>query len=344
MRAVTKPTKSQELARLIWRHESGIYSEAQLDKQLREELTRLQRLIVKWRPTLRGLGHRPSGLMERCDEAINRALSALNIKDYRQGLKHLKETQKALALLRELMDDFEEYDSAMKAYAQLLSLLNSEHLRELPSIKTIAHLFAEADKLLVAGVTETNWMRASGAGHQARFIARLCKEKVLTLQEKTSGDGAEAQRLLARIKLQSAFCAQTEAFAPSPTVDSKLRSALERLPQLLSERHLTLVGRLTDDIECELASRRAVLATFRRYLELDGRSNRATREVVEEVKRIIRGESWGQAATYLLQQMLTAVSVKASALQLSIHRTAQKLEDINKDGARLAAETGSNIS
>jgi hypothetical protein len=337
---------TQELSRLIRRHESGAYPEARLVKRFEEELNRLPSQLVELRPILRGLRHRPAALMEKCDEAINRALGACSSKNYRWGLSWLREAEKTLAFLRDLKDDFEEYDSAMKEYRELLDFLDSEYLRGLPSIKTIALLFAEADKLLAHSAREADGLKAAGPGRQARFIAGICREKVLALQEVTDEGDAEAQqRLMTKIKRQESFRAQTEKFAPSPPVDLKLRRAFERLPVLLAHSRLKLVARLTDEVEGELASRRAVLATYGCYRNLQrSAQGKATQATADEVKRLIYSESWGSASTYLLQQMLAVLAAKASGLRSSVRRASQKLDDLNEAGASLMKESVPNIS
>jgi hypothetical protein len=336
---------TQELSRLIRRHESGVYPEARLVKRFEEELNRLPSLLVELRPILRGLSHRPAALMEKCDEAINRALGACSSKNYTGALSQLREAEKTLTFLRDLKDDFEEYNSAMKEYRGLLDLLDSEYLRGLPSIKTIALLFAEVDKLLAHSAREADGLKAAGSGRQARFIARICREKVRALQEVTDEGGAEAQRLMPKIKRQEAFRAQTEKFAASPPIDLKLRRAFERLPVLLAHGRMKLVARLTDEVEGELASRRAVLTTYGCYRNLQrGAQEKATQATADEVKRLIYSESWGSASTYLLHQMLAVLAGKASGLRSSVRRASQKLDDLNEVGASLMKESVPNIS
>lgn len=67
-------------------------------------------------------------------------------------------------------------------------------------------------------------------------------------------------------------------------------------------------------------------------------------EAAAELKRIIAGESWGRAATYMLQQTLAALSAEAGALRASARDAAQKW-DATKGASELAlAEAGSSNS
>ncbi len=326
----------QELARQVSRYEHGVCPETRLTEQFEEALSRLQALLVEWRPLLRGLRHRPTSLMRDCDDALSLAHRSCRSKQYKQGLSHIKLVRHGLALLQELLEAYGEYGFATDAYQKLKIMLNSEHLTQLLTIETIARLLTESDKLL-----------AAGRSRQAVFIARLCRNKALALQEVsselTAEESAKIQGLAIKIKEQSDFFAQTEAFASSNGNDLKLRYAFERLPDLLAQRRLTSVARLLDDIDYELAVRRAVWVSFQHHHHLHDKSDVNTQRTRDELKRLIRQESWEKAATYVLQQRLTKLSSESHSLQQSIEQVTQKMEAIYSNGSDLQPEAASKL-
>jgi hypothetical protein len=331
-----------ELTLLLKQYEVAGYSPERLDKLLGAEINRAQSLNVELRPALRLLRHSPLALMVRCEEAITRAQAARDRRDFRQGLKALKEAQRLLKCLQELLEDAAELEAVVTEYEGLLTMLDSEYLSGLPSITSLAHVLSEADALFAVGATADNLL-AAARGRQARFIARLYREKLYALQAATDGEEPKARRLASIIREQSDYCEHTSAFAPAPSSDRKVQQAFERLSDLLADGRLTLLARLTDDIESELASRRTVLATFQRYLDLRGaKGAAAVGEAAMELKRIIDGESWGRAATYLLQQTLALLADKGSALQASAREVTQKLDATKAAGELALAELGSS--
>lgn len=240
--------RTYELALLLKQHEVAGDSPEQLDRLLAAEINRAHALKVELRPALRHMRHLPSELMVRCEDAVTRAQAARERRDFAGGLKGLKEAQRWLACLRELLEDAAEVEAAASEYKQLLALLGSEYLAGLPSINSVAHLLSEADAQLAAAAAADNLL-AAARGRQAHFIAGLCREKLRALQAVTNGDAATARRLESLAREQSAYCARTSEFAPAPSADRQVRQAFERLSCLLADGRLTLVARLTGDIE-----------------------------------------------------------------------------------------------
>jgi hypothetical protein len=320
------------LGRLIRRYESGVCTEAQLTGRLHEVLNELQALMVEWRPRLRGLRHRPSAAMRDCDDAISAAQRLCGGSQFKPCLLQLKRARHGLARLQELIDAYDDYDRAAEAYRGLTGLLDSQQLCQLLTVETIARLLAESEKLL-----------ASGRSRQAVFIARMCRHKALALAEGADAGRENVQEVSAKIEQQAEFFRQTEAFAPS-SADLKLRRAFERLPDLLARHRVTLVARLVTDIEGELASRRAVWASLRCPASLRQQPGGAAHPLTEDLKRIVRDESWEQAANYLLQQTLAALSAEATALRPDIGHITQQMEATRSDGSRSQAEAASEVN
>lgn len=326
------PTDMHALSRLIRRYESGGCTETQLTGRLQDVLNGLQALMVEWRPLLSCLHHRPSAAMRDCDDAISTAQRLCNGGKFRQCLLQLKRARHALAHLQELLNAYDDHSQAAEAYRKLMSLLDSQQLCQLLTVETIARLLDESDKLL-----------AAGRSRQAGFIARLCQHKALALAEVAGKESGNTDELSAAIERQAEFFRQTEAFAPSPA-DLKLRRAFERLPDLLAERRSILVARLVVDIECELASRRTVWNSLRRSTVPHQKSTGAAQPLADEMKRIVREESWEQAANYLLRQTLAALSSEATALRPAIEQISQRMEAARSDGSNSQAGAAIGVS
>jgi hypothetical protein len=332
MRLGVTPADLHALARLIRRRELGLCTETQLTERLYEVLNALQALMVEWRPLLAGLRHRPSAAMRECDDAISAAHRLGGGRQFKSCLIQLKRARNVLAHLQGLLDAYDEHGRAAEAFRGLTELLGSQQLCQLLTVETIARLLAESDRLL-----------ASGRSRQAGFIARLCRHKALALSEAAGDEGRGTQELSAAIERQAAFFRQTEAFAASPA-DFRLRRAFERLPELLAHRRVALVTRLVADIECELASRRAVWASLRHSDGTPQKPGGAARPPADELKRIIREESWEQAANHLLRQTLAALSSEAAALRPAIGHISQQMEAIRGDVSRTQAEAAVGVN
>jgi hypothetical protein len=332
---------ANELALLLRQHEVVGTSPEKLDKLLGEEINHVQVLNVQLRPSLRAMHHTPARLMERCDEAVTCAHIARTRRSYGEALKWLKEVQRWLSCLRGLAEDASELKLAVSEYEGLLILLGSDYLSRLPSINSVARLLSEADALLATGAQADNLLGAR-RGRQARFIAALCREKLHELGAPSDGDGTEARRLNAVIDTQSAYCARTSSFAPSPRTDGAMRQAFARLSELLAEVRLTLVARLTSDIEDELSSRRTIFAAIRGYTGLGDDQGAEAAEMPAELKRIIREESWGRAATHLLQQILSSLAGEAGTVRAAALDAAQRLDVALRASELALAEAGTS--
>ncbi len=332
MRLGVTPADMHGLARLIRRYESGVCTETQLTEQLHEALNGLQALMVQWRPRLRGLHYRPSVAMRDCDDAISAAQRLCGGRQFKPCLLQIKRARNGLARLQDLLDAYDDHSRATEAYRGLTGLLDSQQLTQLLTVETITRLLAESDKLL-----------ASGRSRQAGFIARLCQHKALALTEAADGERESVQDLSAKIKQQAEFFRQTEAFAPSSS-DLKLRRAFERLPDLLAQRLVTLVARLIADIEGELASRRAVWTSLQRRVGPHRKPGSAAHPLTDDLKRIVREESWEQAATYFLRQTLAALSAEATALQPAIGHVSQQMEATRSNDSRSQAEAATGVN
>jgi hypothetical protein len=318
MKLSVAPTDIHALARLTARYGSGLCTETHLTAQFHKVLNRLQALMVEWRPLLSGLRHRPSSAMRECDNAISTAQRLCKGREFRECLSQLKLARHELARLQELLDAWDDYHRATEAYWALTALLDSQQLCQMLTIETIRQLLVESDKLL-----------ASGRSRQAGFIARLCRNKALALMEAPHQESSKVQEFSVKLDRQAEFFRLTAAFAPSPANDLKLCRAFERLPNLLAERRIALVALLVADIECELASRRAVWVSLERQRSPHEKAGAVNQLVIDELKRIVREESWEQAASYLLRQVLAALSSEATALHPAIWQIKQKMETVD---------------
>lgn len=332
MRLRVTPADIHGLARLVRRHELGLCTETHLIGSLRAVLNALQALMVEWRPLLGALRHRPSAAMRECDRAISAAHRLCGGNQFKPCLLQIKLARNGLAGLQELLDAYEEHTRAAEAHRGLTILIDSQHLCQLLTIEIIARLLDESEKLL-----------AVGRSRQASFIARLCRNKVLALSEASGAEDAGPQYLSAAIRRQADFFRQTEAFATAAD-DTKLRRAFERLPELLAQRRLTLVSRLVADIEHELASRRAVWASLCPPAGPRQSPGDGAPLLTEEVKRIIREDSWEQAANYLLRQTLTALSSHAMELRPAIRRISELMEAACGDGFGSRTEVPARVN
>lgn len=330
MRLGVTPADLHALARLIRRYESGLYPEGQLAGRLREVLDGLRELLVKWRPRLRGLRHRPAAALRDCDDAISNALRLCAGRQFKPCLLQLRRARGELTRLQEMLDAHDEHARAAEAFRELTTLLDARPLCQLPTIETIARLLDESDDML-----------ASGRSRQAVFIARLCRHKALALTEAPEAGRESVQELSARLGRQAEFFRRTRAFAPSPD-DLKLRRALERLPELLAQRRVALVARLTADIEYEMGSRRAVLASLGHTAASQRESGGAGNPVEDVLKRIVREESWEQAANYALRRALSALSAETAALRPAIERVSRQMEGVRPQTDAVDAAAGVN--
>lgn len=324
-------TNTQELSRLLWRKESGLFPEIRIAGIFENEVNRLESLIVEWRPLLRSLKHTPSVILSTCDDAINQAQRSNRAKDYKNGLEQIKRAQGAIVKLREVFEASTACALATEAYRDLETLLDSEHLQQLASIKTLEQLLVEMDTLLAAGISR-----------QAEFIARLFKNKISALVESGNPDTRSIDELQLQISRQIEFCAKTEAFAPSSLVDSQLQRGLERLSQLLMEGRVRLVAHLTEDIEGQLGSRRAVLSVIANA-RLSAPTNTENHLSVENTKTIIRDDSWEEAATRLLSQSLAAIGTETAELESAIRGVTLRLASFRVDSTATPPETTSGI-
>jgi hypothetical protein len=121
-----------------------------------------------------------------------------------------------------------------------------------------------------------------------------------------------------------------------------MRQAFARLPELLAEVRLTLVARLTSDIEDELSSRRTIFAAIGGYTGLRDDQGAEATEMPAELKRIIREESWGRAATYLLQQTLSSLAGEAGTVRAAALDAAQGLDAARRASELALAEAGTS--
>ena len=273
----------------------------ELAGELKAEIERLTNVIGELSMRVSDIQYRrhPSRLIQACDEAISQALRASESDDYATAFACLQQARNAIPNIRSAQAANLAYEAARAAYEALITLCPSSRLKTLLTLQNLAALLDETDELLQCSKYR-----------QGEMLGRACRRRSETLSEQQE---IIPEILPARLNWFLNLCDELAGFISSEREDWADKTALHEVGQLLQARHCALAERLLEDLEVELTPHRTFLALYRELQASTAQPPAAPLVSDDELRELIKRESWSAATSLLLRNALDRLSDQLAA-------------------------------
>jgi hypothetical protein len=279
---------SEKLRSLFLHYNTTGEGKAGLLEEFKAEIEQLIRSIGEWSRKVGGLPQQrhPSHLIDTCDEAISRSLSACDNNDYVGAFAGLQRGRGALAKIQEAWEANLAYEAARAAYEVIAAWPSTKRLSPLLTLHDLALLLEETFSLL-----QRHKYR------QGDLLASVCQLRSELFSERQP---ASSETLESRLQQQLAFCDEVAPFLP-PRDDWADKSALGNIQTLLQEGYCALAERLLDDLDVELRPHQVFLATYRELGPAHSQQVESRAVADGILRELIAEQNWSVATSYLLQ-------------------------------------------
>jgi hypothetical protein len=279
---------SEKLTGLFLHYHTTEEGKAELLEELQAEIEQLVCAIGEWSRKVGGLPQQrhPSHLIDACDGAISRALSAGNNNDCAGAFASLQRARGALANIQEAWEANLAYEAARAAYEVIVAWPSTKGLSSLLTLHDLALLLDETFSLL-----QRHKYR------QGDLLASVCQLRSKMFSERQPAD---SEVLESRLQQQLAFCDEVAPFLP-PRDDWADKSALGAVQTLLQEGYCALAQRLLDDLDVEFRPHQVFLATYRELGSAISQQVESRAEADRKLRELITEQDWSVATSYLLQ-------------------------------------------
>lgn len=240
-----------ELRRAVWRHEFANGGDPL--PVLQEEFARLLAEYARVRDREWLVFEHQPALCREYGAFAHEGQYALALHDCRAALREVLRGRRVVDSIRGLLKAHDAVEAARARVDALRTLAGAPRLRALPSVRSPTTLLELARVSL-----------AVGQHTQAVWLARQVERQVEPLlAEAAAGPEREAalERRVAEIR---SMCAATRELLDNPAGDLDADGTLEALLGLAHCRRPALAGRLADDLEISLGSRRQFLRELQR--------------------------------------------------------------------------------
>lgn len=271
------------LDRLLWRHEYGKLAPELLEIELRDALDRLGDAALDVLEHAETIRRWNGELLQSRTDVFGRAARAVDRRQFRDALRHIRISTSILATMRLLLQAVERAERADEAMHAVYELAAVPRLRHLPAITSLAQL-VDAARLCI------NEQRYLGGSLLADASIRLAA----SLREQRFVEAAQRATMDDRLQAVEDLCVATRPFcAPAQDDDPSIDGTLPALRRLLDQGLLRLASRLLSELEVQLAGRRRFLLHYQRT---DGGG--IVFGAPQEVLAFVRDLSWDGAVDH----------------------------------------------
>jgi hypothetical protein len=272
-----------ELRRAVWRHEFASGDDPL--PVLREEIAGLLAEYARMRDREWLVFEHQPALCREYEAFAHGGQYALALHDCRAALREVQRGRRTVDCVRGFLEAHDAVEAARAGVETLRELAGAPRLRALPSVTAPVTLLELAHESLCAGRYT-----------QALWLARQVERQVEPLLATAAADPERGAVLAGRVAEIRAVCAATRELLDDPASDLDADGTLEALLGL-AHRGAALAGRLADELEISLGSRRQ----FFRELQRCGDSAAALRGRVVPPDG---ADLWASATKYLWRSRL----------------------------------------
>ena len=279
---------SEKLTGLFFHYNTTEEGKAELLEELKAEIEQLICAIGEWSRKVGALPKQrhPSHLIDACDEAISRALSAGDNNDCAGAFAGLQRARAELAKIQEAWKANLAYEAARTAYEVIAARPATERLSPLLTLHDFALLLDETSSLL-----------QRRKYRQGDLLACVCQLRSDLFSERQP---ANSETLESRVQQHLAFCDEVAPFLP-PRDDWADKRALGGVQTLLQDGYCALAQRLLDDLDVEFRPHQVFLATYRELGPAISQQVESHAEADRTLRELIAEQDWSVATSYLLQ-------------------------------------------
>lgn len=317
---------SEKLTGLFLHYNTTEEGKAELLEKLKAEIEQLICAIGEWSRKIGGLprSRYPSHLIDACDEAISRALSAGDNNDCAGAFAGLQRARAELVKIQEAWKANLAYEAARTAYEVIAARPSTERLSPLLTLHDLALLLDETFSLLQQ---RKYW--------QGDLLASVCQLRSALFSEQQPATGkraitslptpdADSETLESRVQQHLAFCDEVAPFLP-PRDDWADKSALGDVQTLLHEGYCALAQRLLDDLDVEFRPHQVFLATYRELGSAISPQVESRAEADRKLRELIAEQDWSVATSYLLQTAFDKLDRSFAGVPAEMGRINQRI-------------------
>lgn len=303
---------SEKLTGLFLHYNTTEEGKDELLEKLKAEIEQLICAIGDWSRKIGGLPRPryPSHLIDACDEAISRALSAGDNNDCAGAFAGLQRARAELVKIEEAWKANLAYEAARTAYEVIAARPSTERLSPLLTLHDLALLLDETFSLLQQ---RKYW--------QGDLLASVCQLRSALFSEQQPAD---SETLESRVQQHLAFCDEVAPFLP-PRDDWADKSALGDVQTLLQEGYCALAQRLLDDLDVEFRPHQVFLATYRELGSAISPQVESRAEEDRKLRELIAEQDWSVATSYLLQTAFDKLDRSFAGVPAEMGRINQRI-------------------
>jgi hypothetical protein len=299
-----------ELERLVWRYEYKQITAEELGYRLRDEARRLGQEFTVYQTQLSILRRWDPKLIKHFEEALSQAYRMFDGRIYQDALRQLRLAGRSLATMELLLQSHADIMTAKTAAAQLCDLANTEHLRQLPTIRSVMQMIELAKHFM-----------SNRQYRQAGFVARFCGKQAAQILRRATVTSKRQRQFDSRLIQIERVCAGTKHLVADDQ-DRDVAATLNNMRELLATGWLNLIASLVNDWETLLAPRRRFYEAYQGALTSDALTEASAAQ--QEITTLAQQRQWNAASQRLRQTALAECAERLTLLQTSIQNLTAK--------------------